>query len=83
MDRAFEAALLPAQPSLTAETLWYRLASGGRTPRYVRLRPRSSLAVLLQDRADAAVPESAVRVVADMTVEILNLRPTMSYGLPR
>jgi hypothetical protein len=83
MGAAFEAAVAPAQASLSAETLWYRLVSGGRTPRYVRLRPRASLATVLNDEADAALPEAATRLVEEMTVEILNLRPTMSYGLAR
>jgi hypothetical protein len=28
------------------------------------------------------LPETATRLLARVTVEILNLRPTMSYGLP-
>jgi hypothetical protein len=78
---AFEAALTEAQPALKVETLWYRLAAGGTSPRYVRLRPHASVATILTGQSDAILPEAATRVVGDMTVEILNLRPTMSHGL--
>jgi hypothetical protein len=79
---AFEAALGSAKPSLGVETLWYRLTAGGPTSRYVRLRPQSSIATVLAGRADAMLPEAAVRGAAAVTLEILTLRPTMSYGLP-
>jgi hypothetical protein len=76
---AFEAALAAAQPSVTGEALWFRMVAGGPCPRYVRLR--ASLSALLDDRREQAVPEDARRLVARTTVEILSLRPTMSYGL--
>jgi hypothetical protein len=81
--RAFEAALVEAHASLKTETLWYRLSAGGRSPRYVRLRPHAGVAAVLQGQADAVLPDAATRLVEDMTVEILNFRPTMSYGLAR
>jgi hypothetical protein len=74
---AFESALLAAQPKLAGETLWYRLVVGGRHPRYVRLRPRASLAAILEQSGDQAVPEKVHGLISVMTVEILSLRPTM------
>src|SRR5215469_13468236 len=55
--KAFEAALAAEQSRLQGETLWYRLDVGGNTPRYVRLRPRASLAAILDERADQALPD--------------------------
>jgi hypothetical protein len=81
-ENAFEAALGAAQSKLRAETLWYRMVAGGRAPRYVRLRPRASLAALLAERDEATLPGQAHGAIVKTTVEILNLRPTMSYGLP-
>jgi hypothetical protein len=79
---AFEAALTAAQAALQAETLWYRMVAGGAAPRYVRLRPRASLSAILDDRKQQHLPDTIHELVAKMTVEILNFRPTMSYGLP-
>lgn len=81
-ERAFEAALGAERSGLQGETLWYRMVAGGTAPRYVRLRPRPSLSALLDGRSEAALPDPVQDLVAKMTVEILNLRPTMSYGLP-
>jgi len=78
---AFEAALDPVQSKLQAETLWYRMVAGGTAPRYVRLRPRPSLSALLEGRHEQALPEGVSALIAKTTVEILTLRPTMSYGL--
>jgi hypothetical protein len=75
--KAFEAALAAEQSRLQGETLWYRLVAGGNTPRYVRLRPRASLAAILDERADQALPEKVNGLVSKMTVETLNLRPNM------
>jgi len=80
---AFEAALGAEQPRLQGETLWYRMVAGGATPRYVRLRPRPSLSAILDGRSEQALPDSVNALLAKTTVEILNLRPTMSYGLGR
>jgi hypothetical protein len=57
------------------ETLWYRMIAGGSAPRYVRLRPRPSVSAILN--LDRSLPDGIARA----TVEILNLRPAMSYGL--
>jgi hypothetical protein len=59
------------------ETLWYRLVVGGDTPRYIRLCPRASLAAILDDPADRALPDNAINLPSRVTVETLNLRPTM------
>ena len=75
--RAFEAALAPEQSRLQGETLWYRMVVGGDPPRYVRLRPRASLAAILDERADQALPENVNGLIAKITVETLTLRPTM------
>jgi hypothetical protein len=79
--RAFEAALGTARPALPGETLWYRMVAGGAAPRYVRLRPRPSLAAVLEGRSEPALPDEVNPLVVKATVEILTLRPTMSYGL--
>jgi len=50
---------------------------GGNVPRYVRLRPRPSLASILDERADQALPDKVNSLVSKMTVETLNLRPNM------
>jgi hypothetical protein len=78
---AFEAALGAEQSTLRGETLGYRMVAGGTAPRYVRLRPRASLAALLDGRSDQSLVTDDARLIARTTVEILNLRPTMSYGV--
>jgi hypothetical protein len=75
--KAFEEALAAEKSKLQGETLWYRLVVGGNTPSYVRIRPRGSLASILDERADEALPEKVSGLVAKMTVETLNLRPDM------
>jgi hypothetical protein len=57
------------------------MVAGGTAPRYVRLRPRPSLSAILGDRSEQALPDAVNDLIAKMTVEILTLRPTMSYGL--
>jgi hypothetical protein len=78
---AFEQALSGHQPVPHGEVLWYRLVAGGPAPRYVRLRPRPNLPSILDDRS-AEMPEKIASFTARATIEILTLRPTMSYGLP-
>ena len=80
-EKAFEAALSSGRPSLQNETLWYRMVAGGTAPRYVRLRPRSSLSAILSDQVEQSLPDAVSALIAKTTVEILSLRPTMSYGL--
>jgi hypothetical protein len=84
--KAFEAALSTRQSTLQDETLWYRMAAGGVAPRYVRLRPRPSLAAILDGksldgRSQQSLPDGVDRLIARTTVEILTLRPTLSLGL--
>jgi hypothetical protein len=79
--KAFEAALSSSQPSLKGETLWFRMVAGGAAPRYLRLRPRPTLAAILEDRDEQALPVIANDLIAKATIEILNLQPTMSYGV--
>jgi hypothetical protein len=74
---AFEAALAFQQLTLQKETLWYRMVVGGTVPRYVRLRPRATLGVILDEREDQALPGTSRGLVAKMTVETLNLRSNM------
>ena len=80
--RRFEDVLAASQPGLQGETLWFRMVAGGPAARYVRLRPRPSLSAVLEASADPALPEGVDHLVEKMTVEILSLRPAMSYGLP-
>jgi hypothetical protein len=75
--KAFEAAVAAEQSKLQGETLWYRMIAGGNAPRYVRLRPRPTLAAILNERADQALPEKVSALIAKLTVETLNLRPNM------
>jgi hypothetical protein len=75
--KAFEAAVATEQSKLQGETLWYRLVAGGAMQRYVRLRPRASLAAILDERADQALPDKVNGLISKMTVEILYLRPNM------
>jgi hypothetical protein len=75
--KAFEAALAAEQSRLQGETLWYRMVVGGDTPRYVRLRPRASLAAILDEHAEQALPDKVIGLVSKVTVETLNLRPNM------
>jgi hypothetical protein len=79
--KAFEEMLAAEQPRLQGETLWYRLVAGGVVPRYVRLRPRPSLAALLAAGEEGGLPDKVGTLVAKTTVEILTLRPAMSYNL--
>jgi hypothetical protein len=75
--KAFEAAIAAEQSRLHGETLWYRMVAGGNGPRYIRLRPRASLAAILDERADQALPERVSGFVSTITYETLSLRPNM------
>jgi hypothetical protein len=79
--RAFETAIAARQAATTDETLWYRMVAGGPSPRYVCLRPRASLQALLDAGREPRSPDAAAASIARMTVEVLNFRPTMSYGV--
>jgi hypothetical protein len=79
--KAFEAALAAEQSKLQAETLWYKLVVGGNTPRYIRLRPRASLASILDERAAQALPEKVDGIISKVIIETLNLRPNMLVNI--
>ena len=79
--KRFEAVLSAGQSTLQGEALWYRMVAGGTAPRYVRLRPRPSLAAVLEGMDEQALPDGVDHLIEKTTVEILTLRPTMSYGL--
>jgi hypothetical protein len=57
------------------------MVAGGTIPRHVRLRPRPSLSAIPDRRSEEAFPAGVHHLIAKTTVEILNLPPTMSYGL--
>jgi hypothetical protein len=78
---AFEAAIAARQGTTTGETLWYRMVAGGRSPRYVCLRPRTNLQALLDGTREPLLTDAVATTIARMTVEILNFRPAMSYGV--
>jgi hypothetical protein len=78
----FEAALGARGRTGEGETLWYRLVAGGPSTRYVCLRPRASLAELLQGERATTLPAAAAALASRVLVEVLTLRPTMSYALP-
>jgi hypothetical protein len=71
----FEAMIAEERSRLRGETLWYRLSLGGAPARYIRLRPRGSLAALLEERAD--LPATVTAMVRAVNVESLNLRRDM------
>jgi hypothetical protein len=75
--KAFEAVVSAEKSKLQRETLWYRLVVGGNGPCYVRLRPRPTLADILEERAEQALPETVNNLISKITVETLNLRPSM------
>jgi hypothetical protein len=75
--KAFEAALESERSRVRGETLWFRMVVGGNAPRYLRLRPRASLAAILDDRTDQPLPEKVNGLISRMNVETLNLRPDM------
>jgi hypothetical protein len=80
-EERFEAALRRQQATLRGETLWFRMVAGGRGPLYVRIRARSNLAELLNDRREGELPQEVEELVTERAVEILSFRPTLSYGV--
>jgi hypothetical protein len=75
--KEFEAALAAEHSKLRSETLWYRMVVGGNVPCYVRLRPRSSLSAILDERGEQGLPDKVNGLVSKMIVETLNLRTNM------
>ena len=82
-EKAFEAAVAAEQLRLKGETLWYRMVAGGPAPRYIRLRPRPNLLAILEGAREQALPDEIQSSIEKTTVEILSLRPAMSYNLPQ
>ena len=80
-ERSFEAAVHGVRAALQGETLWYRMIAGGAGPRYVRLRPRPTLASVVSDGSDRRLPDQVNTLVVKSTIEILTLRPAMSLGI--
>lgn len=80
-ERAFEAALTARQPALKDETLWFRMLSGGPVPRYVRLRPRPTVGAILESSTEQVLPDKVNPLITKTTIEILNLRSPMCYGV--
>jgi hypothetical protein len=76
-EQEFEAGLAVEQSKLQGETLWYRLVVGGNLPCYLRLRPRATLANILDEEKDHALPEKLNKLISKVTIETLNLRPSM------
>ena len=68
--KAFEAALAAEQSKLQGETLWYRLVVGGDMPRYVRLRPRTSLAGILDPIAERVIRETVAWALVGMFAHV-------------
>ena len=79
--KAFEAILTAEKSKLQSETLWYRMIAGGTAPRYVRLRSRTSLSAILDGKSEQVLPDKVNDLIEKTTIEILSLRPTMSYGV--
>ncbi len=80
-ERAFEEALAAEQSTLRGETLWYRMVSGGRVPCYLRLRPRPTLAAILEARSEQPFSDKVNSLIAEQIIEVLTFRPTLSYGV--
>ncbi|HEY7160416.1 MAG TPA: hypothetical protein VH815_04120 [Acidobacteriota bacterium] len=80
-EKTFENALAAQQSKLQTETLWYRMIAGGSTPRYVRLRPRQSLSEIIDGRNEQGFDDQINKMIEKITIEILNLKPSMSYGV--
>ena len=78
---AFEAALGDGSQKPAAETLWYRMVAGGHAPRYVRLRPGPTLSAVVTTAAEQTLASAAQPLIERVAIEILNLRPLMSYGI--
>jgi hypothetical protein len=80
-EKAFESALGAEQSKLQNETPWYRMIEGGSAPRYVRLRPGPSITSLLDGKNEQALPDKVNMLITKITIEVLNLRPAMCYGV--
>jgi hypothetical protein len=79
---AFEAKLKAGQPSLKEETLWYRLVTGGRVPKYLRLRARPRLSAVTAG-ADDQVLAQTNSMIARVSVELLLSEPSLTIDVPK
>jgi hypothetical protein len=61
--KAFEAALNGTSTKVQGETLWYRLVAGATSPRYLRIRSRASLASILNEQHEHALPAAAESLI--------------------
>lgn len=77
---AFEARLKAGQPSLTAETLWYRLVTGGPVSRYLRLRPRARLSALMEGAEDQVLAQAS-GMITGTDVEVLVSDPSLTIDV--
>ena len=80
-EAEFEAAIRAGQASLQSETLWYHMLEGGAAPRYLRLRPRPALSAILAGESERPLPDRTITFIVKTTIELLSLRPTLSYNL--
>lgn len=80
-EKAFATALAAAASKLQGETLWYRAIAGSASPRYLRIRSRPSLAAIMNEQDEQALPAAANSLIAKTYVEVGIFRPTMSYNL--
>lgn len=77
----FETLIGRTQASLQSETLWFKMIAGGGSPRYLRFRSQPNIAAVLAASNTQALPVAAKDLLISVKVEVLALRPTMSFGL--
>lgn len=80
-EERIESAIRAQWATLRGETLWFRSVAGGRGPLYLRIRTRPTLTELLNTRSEDELPQEAEGLVLEQPVEILNFRPSLSYGV--
>lgn len=79
---AFENAIATGQ-QIEGEVIWYRMIAGGDAPRYVRIRTFPGPAAIINSSKDSSLPDAVKNLTIKVTVEILALRPNMSYNLKK
>jgi len=79
-DASFEKAV-GSLPKPEGELLWFKLVAGADLHRYVCLRGEPNLSGILNNTIDEIVPHDVIKLATKVTVEILALRPQMSYGV--
>ena len=78
--KAFETAISTGRSSTQGDSLWYRMVAGGTVP-VMSASARGRTSRPFSMRATRGPPGKVDHLIGKVTVEILNLRPTMSYGL--